>query len=135
MDPKKFYTQAHLFVAAIRIIEHKESSPPSLEKICSLLSISLEEGSRLYRKLNELQIIDIVEKADESRIFIADHKKLEDIPVQDDVSSFESELLKFKMTKEAQKKKIESIQAEQAERKKKLHEELEKKLKKDLKPL
>jgi hypothetical protein len=42
--------------------------------------------------------------------------------------------MKFKKSMEEQKKKIETIQAEHAEKKKKLHEELEKKLKKEFKP-
>jgi hypothetical protein len=94
----------------------------------------LEEAYRLCRKLKDLQIIDMVETLDEARIYICDHRKLEDIPAEDDVSSLESELMKFKKSREEQKKKIETIQAEHAEKKKKLHEELEKKLKKEFKP-
>lgn len=134
MESKNFYTKAHLIMAAIRLIEYKEAIPPTLEQICHFLSISLEEGNRLCRKLKDLQAIDIIEKGDEVRIFISDHKKLEDIPIQDEMSSIESELMKFKKIKEEQKKKIEIIQAEQAEKKKRLHEEIEKKLKKELKP-
>lgn len=134
MESKTFYAKAHLFVAAVRLLEYKEASPPSLHRICNFLSISLEEGNRLCRKLKDLSAIDIIEKGDEARIFIIDHKKLEEIPVQEDISKIESELMKFKKTKEDQKKKIEMIQAEQAEKKKKLHEDLEKILKKQLKP-
>ena len=134
IDYKTFYWKSHLIVAGIRVLEYKENSPPTIEKICHLLSISLEEGNRLCRKLKDLQIIDMVETVDEARIFIMDHRKLEDIPIEDDVSSIESELIKFKKSKEDQKRKIETFQAEQAEKKKKLHEELEKKLKEKLKP-
>ncbi|MCU0599901.1 MAG: hypothetical protein MUE70_11675 [Desulfobacterales bacterium] len=131
---KSFYGKSHLIVAAIRLLEFKECSPPTIENLCPLLSISLEEANRLCRKLRDLQIIDMVETLDEARIYISDHRKLEDIPAEDDVSSLESELMKFKKSREEQKKKIETIQAEHAEKKKKLHEELEKKLKKEFKP-
>jgi hypothetical protein len=131
---KNFYWKSHLIVAAIRILEYKENSPPTIEKICQLLSISLEEVNRLCRKLKDLQVVDIVETIDEVRVYIIDHRKLEEIPVENDVSSLESELIKFKQLREEQKKKIETIQAEHAEKKKKLHEELEKKLKKGIKP-
>jgi hypothetical protein len=131
---KSFYGKSHMIVAAIRLLEYKDSSPPTIEKISGLLSISLEEVNRLCRKLKDLQIIDLVETLDEARIYICDHRKLEEIPFEDDVSSLESELMKFKKSREEQKKKIETIQAEQAEKKKKLHEELEKKLKKEFKP-
>lgn len=130
---KSFYWKSHLIVSAVRILEYKENSPPTIEKICGLLSISLEEANRLCRKLKDLHAIDMVETLDEVRIYIIDHRKLEEIPVEDDISSFESELIKFKKSREEQKKKIETIQAEQAEKKKKLHEELEKKLKKGIK--
>jgi hypothetical protein len=131
---KSFYLKSHLIVAAVRILEYKENSPPTIEKISNLLSISLEEGNRLCRKLKDLQAIEMVETLDEVRVYISDHRKLEEIPVEDDVSSLESELMKFKKSREEQKKKIETIQAEQAEKKKKLHEELEKKLKKEIRP-
>ena len=135
MEVKNYYTKAHLIISAVRILEYKDASPPTIENICNLLSFSLEEGYRLCRKLKNLQAIDMIEKSDEVRIFITDHKKLEDIESQDEISTMESELMKFKQSKEEQKKKIETFQAEQAEKKKKLHEELEKKLKKELKPI
>jgi hypothetical protein len=131
---KTFYGKSHLIVAAIRLLEYKDHSPPTIEKIGHLLAISLEEVLRLCRKLKDLQIIDMVETLDEIRVYICDHRKLEEIPVEEDVSSLETELIKFKKSREEQKKKIESIQAEQAEKKKRLHEELEKKLKKEFKP-
>jgi hypothetical protein len=132
---KSFYGKSHLIVATIRLLEYKDGSPPTIENISSLLSISLEEVNRLCRKLKDLQIIDMVETLDDVRAYIRDHQKLEEIPFEDDVSSIESELMKFKKSREEQKKKIETIQAEHAEKKKKLHEELEKKLKKEFKPI
>jgi hypothetical protein len=131
---KSFYAKSHLIVAAIRLLEYKDSAPPTIEKISRLLSFSVEEVLRLCRKLKDLQIIDMVETLEEVRTYICDHRKLEEIPAEDDVSSLESELIKFKKSREDVKKKIETIQAEQAEKKKKLHEELEKKLKKEFKP-
>jgi hypothetical protein len=130
---KSFYAKSHLIVAAIRLLEYKDSAPPTIEKISRLLSVSVEEVLRLCRKLKDLQIIDMVETLEEVRTYICDHRKLEEIPAEDDVSSLESELIKFKKSREDVKKKIETIQAEQAEKKKKLHEELEKKLKKEFK--
>jgi hypothetical protein len=131
---KSFYWKSHLIVAAIRLLEYKDNAPPTIDMICRLLSISPEEIHRMCRKLKDLQVIDMVETLDEVRIYICDHRKLEEIPVEEDVSSIELELIKFKKSREEQIKKIETIQAEQAEKKKKLHEELEKKLKKGLKP-
>ncbi len=134
MNYSSLYGKSHLIVAAVRVLEYQAGAPPTIENICRLLSISAEEVLRICRKLKEIQAIDMVETIDEIRIYITDHRKLEDIPIQDEISSLESELMKFKKAKEEQKKKIESLQAEHLEKKKKLHEELEKKLKKEFNP-
>jgi DNA-binding Lrp family transcriptional regulator len=132
---KSFYGKSHLVVAAIRLLEYKTNAPPTMEQICSMLSISLEEAHRLCRKLEDLHVIDLVETLDEARVYIKDHRKIEEIPVEDDVSKLESELIKFKKSREELSKKVETLQAEQAEKRKKLHEELEKKLKKEFRPV
>lgn len=133
MEKNNFYTKAHLIVAAIRIHEHTHAGPPAIEDICRTLSISLEEGNRLCLKLKDMGIIDILEKTGEARIFVKDHLKIEEIPVQEPQPNIQAELEKFKKSKEAHIKKIKSIQSEQAEKKRKLHEELEQKLKNSLK--
>ena len=133
MGKNNFYTKAHLIVAAIRLHEHTHSGPPAIEDICRTLSISLEEGNRLCLKLTDLNIIDILKKTGDARIFIKDHLKIEEIPFQEAQPNILDELEKFKKSKKVQIEKIKSIQSEQAEKKKKLHEELEQKLKNSLK--
>ncbi len=120
---------AHLVVAAIRIHEHKNAGPPTIENICETLSVSLEEGHRLCLKLSEMQIIEALEKPGETRFFINKHLNIEEIPDQPEINNLQSELDQFKKSRESQIQKIKSIQSEQAEKKKKLHEELEQKLK------
>lgn len=129
MKKNNLYTLAHLVVAAIRIHEHQHAGPPTIENICEILSISLEEANRLGLKLSEMQIIDALDKAGETRLFVKNHLAIEDIPVQPENNNLQSELDQFKKSREAQINKIKSIQSEQAEKKKKLHEELEQKLK------
>ena len=133
MKKNNFYIKAHLVVAAIRLHEHTHAGPPAIEDICRTLSISLEEGNRLCLKLSDLNIIDILEKTGEARIFVKDHLKIEEIPFQEAKPNISAELEKFKKSKEAHIKKIKSIQSGQAEKKRKLHEELEQKLKNSLK--
>ncbi|MCD6584724.1 MAG: hypothetical protein J7K96_03075 [Desulfobacteraceae bacterium] len=128
MKKNNLYTLAHLVVAAIRIHEHKHAGPPTIENICEILSISLEEGNRLCLKLSGMQIIEALEKPGETRFFIKAHIKIEEIPNQPETSNLQSELDQFKKSREAQINKIKAIQSEQAEKKKKLHEELEQKL-------
>ena len=129
MKKNNLYTLAHLAVAAIRIHEHIHAVPPTIENICEMLSISLEEGNRLSVKLIDLQIIEALKKPGGTRLFIRDHLRIEEIPDQAENNNLQSELDQFKKNREAQIKKIKSIQEEQAEKKKKLHEELEQKLK------
>ena len=127
-----FYSNAHLTVAAIRVCEHRHSTPPSLEEICDTLSFSIEKGSLILRKLKEMDIIDVVKGSFGDRFFIRNHLKLEDIPRGQEENKLEEELKKFQDTQKALTQKIESFKAEQARKKKDLFSEMEKKLKAEL---
>ena len=132
-DKKKdFYSQAHLFVAAIRVFEHNSSRPPNVEELCQTIKISIEMGNFLCRKLEELTIIEAVEVSYGTRLFVRDHLKIEDIPRGESDSGFEDELKKFQDDRKAFTRKIEDFQAQQKQKKEDLFAEMEKKLKKEL---
>jgi len=128
-----FYTMAHLVVAAIRLHEYRHAGPPAMEHICEALSISIEEGNRLSLKLKSLDIIEMMEKPGEVRLFVKDHVKIETIPDQAESRSMQSALEEFKKSRTEEIDKIKSIQSSYADKKKKLHEELEQQLKNSLK--
>ncbi len=132
MKGKDFYSDAHLVVAAIRVLEHQNFALPSIDEVCRTLSFSLEQGNFVCRKLNEMNIIDVVEGAFGTKLFIKDHLVLEEIPQGATEDNLEKEVKKFQDTKKAYIQKIELFQTEQKEKKKKLFDELEKKFKKDL---
>ncbi len=132
MNHANLYSSAHLIVAAIRILEHRNSSPPSVENVCDTLSVSLEQGNLLFRKLEELKIIEVVEGPYGTRLFVRNHVMIEEIPKDSKESGIEEEIKQFQNTKKDYTKKIKSFQAKQAEKQKNLFTELEKKLKKDL---
>ena len=132
MQETDFYSSAHLFVAAIRILEHQNSASPSIDDVCRMLSFSPEQGNYICRKLKELDIIEVVESAFGNKLYIRNHLEIEDIPKGEQVSRLEEELKNFQRSKNEISSKIESIKSEQAEKKKTLFEELEKSLKKDL---
>ena len=67
-----------------------------------------------------------------NKLFIRNHQKIEEIPRGETESRIEAELKKFQNSKNKITNKIESIQAEQAKKKKDLFAELEKNLKKGL---
>jgi len=130
--PDDLYSMAHLFVAAMRVFEHRNSAPPSLQDICKALSFSIEKGNLLLRRLKDLEIIKVAEGSYGDRLFIHNHLKLEDIPRGEEESRLEEELKKFQDTQKKLAQKVESFHAEQAQKKKSLFSEMEKKLKAEL---
>lgn len=132
MKNKNLYEQAHLIVAAIRVLEHKNTALPLIEDVCEFLSITLEQGNLICKKLRNLQIIDIVEGAFGRRLSITDHLKLEEIPKEEKDTSIKDDIQKFKDSQKNFSKKIESIKAQQKQKQKDLFAEIERKLKKDL---
>ncbi len=129
---KDLYTSAHLFISAIRVFEHQNRTPPTVEDICRMLSMSIEHSSYLSRKLKAMGIIDVVEGSYGIRLFIRDFLKIEEIPRDDDKSKIEEDLKKFQESQKGLSEKIESIKTQQAEKKKNLFAEIEKKLKEEL---
>ena len=129
---KDLYTDAHLFVSAIRVCEHQKNTPPTVEDICRILSMSMEHSSYLCRKLEQMGIVEVVKGSYGDRLFVRDFLKIEKIPRGDNESRLEEELKKFQESQKGLSQKIESIQTQQAEKKKNLFAEMEKKLKQEL---
>lgn len=132
MEPTNLYQTAHLVAAAIRIAEHQNGAPPSIDEVGQILSFSSERCHLLCKKLKDLGIIDMVEAGYGTRLCLADHLKIEDISKEAGESAIEKEIKKFKEERKDFTKKIEFLQAGQKEKKKSLFAELEEKLKKDL---
>ena len=131
-DQKDFYMQAHLFVAAVRVFEHRHSRPPTIDDLCQMINFSIEKGNFICRKLEELDVIEAVEGTYGARLFVRDHLRIEDIPRGEAEKNFEDELKKFQESQKAISQKIESFQAKQKQKKKDLFAEMEKKLKQEL---
>lgn len=126
------YSDAHLFVAAIRVSTHQLKRPPSVGDVCTLLNLSEEKGHFLSRHLAERAILDIVEGAYGARLYIQDHLKLEELPQEEAAPSLDEELKRFKDAQKGLAGKVASIKAEREEKRKSLFEEMEKKLKQEL---
>ena len=133
MKSTDFYSQAHLIAAAIRVLEHRHTTPPSVEQVCETLEFSLEQGHRICNRLKEMKIIDIAAGAFGTKLFIVDHLKIEEIPRGETGSSMEEELRKFQDSQKGLEKKVEAIKAAQEEKKKGLFADLEKQFKKQAK--
>lgn len=130
MQNSDFYSNAHLVVAAIRILTHKNSTPPSIDQVCRTISFSLEQGNFICKKLKKIGIIEVVEGAFGNRLFIKNHMKIEEITKGKKEDKLEEALKKFQNSRKDFSKKIESYQVKQEKKQKDLFAELEKKLKK-----
>ncbi len=128
------YTEAHLFVAAIRILEHQKKGLPTITEVCSLLDISEEMGNQLARKYEKQQILTLHTDPFSLRLAINNHLNIEQLPKdaskEDDLAK---EIERFMSKKEDMDGKVKAIQAELEEKKKKKFNDIEEQLKKQLK--
>ncbi|MFP4194788.1 MAG: hypothetical protein ACLFRO_07585 [Desulfobacterales bacterium] len=129
MQVNSLYREAHLIVAAVRILEYRNESPPCLEDVAEMLSVSAEEVARVCRKLKSMGIIESVEKSGETRFFISDHLRIEEIEDRPEQSSISEELEKFRRQKQSERKSIDELKTGQEQKRKKVQEEIERKLK------
>jgi hypothetical protein len=131
MQNSDFYSDAHLVVAAIRVLTYQNSSPPSMDQVCRIISFSLEQGNFICKKLKEIGIVDMVEGGFGTRLFIKNHLKIEEIPRGKKEDKLGEALKEFQNSKKDFTREIESFQAKQAKKQKDLFAGLEKKLKKE----
>ncbi len=129
MENLSLYHRAHLVVAAIRLIEYQTGKPPGIDQLCEPLSASPEQVYMICRKLAGQGIIDMVERAEGDKLFISDHLKIEDVPDESSTSGMEEELALFQQKQKERDKKIQEMKSKEEERKKKLFDEIEKKIK------
>jgi DNA-binding MarR family transcriptional regulator len=129
METLSLYKKAHLVVAAIRVLTYLNNKPPSVEDVCGLLGTSSEEVYMVCRKLEKKGILEAVEGAYGSRLFVLDHTAMEALSQEAPKSGMEEEIEKFKKTQQERDKKIEEIKAKEEERKRKLFEQLNQGLK------
>lgn len=109
MNDQGMYGQAHLFVAAIRILEHGKGISPSLKEISDTLNLSREETARISRRLDDAGIIGTAISGTEERFYIKDHLLIENIPKEVKTPAMMEEILRVKAEKEAKLSQIEGM--------------------------
>ena len=124
--------RSHLFVAAIRLLSHRDQSPPDLDQVCDMLQLSKERGGFLCRRLEEIGAVEAVQGAYGLRLFVRQHLKIEDIPKEDAPDRLQDELSKFQAAQKNVANRIASMQAEKKMKKKSLFEEMKKKLRAEI---
>ena len=126
------YTEAHLFVAAIRLLQHLNGSPPKVEDVSAMLHISVESGHTLCRNLQKFGIIETYEDPFAVKVSVANHLEIEKIPRQAaQENTLAKELEKFQAGKKNMDQKVADLQAELARKKKEMFADLEARLKKE----
>ena len=129
MKSGDLYSTAHLFVSAVRVLDHRDGAPPALAAVCKMLDFSDEKGSYLLSRFKEAGIIDTVKSGFEDRLVVANHLAIEDLPRNTEESRLEQELKKFRQGKNVMEEKIKGIKAQQDQKKQDMFAEIEKKLK------
>lgn len=132
MKENSLYTNGHLFVAAVRILNHLNNAPPRLEEVADLLKCSPELGNLILRRLVREDIIEPGEGPYGQRLFIRDHRNLENLMEAAQKSGFDEALEKFKSRHKNMDREISVFQEKQSEKKKNLFAELEKQMKKKM---
>lgn len=130
MDP---YTEAHLFVAAIRLLQYQKQTPPSIEDICATLDVSVEGALAVCRNLQKYSIVTISEDPFSIKLGVDNHLEIEKLPKnQKDGDSLSKDLEKFLAKKKDMDKKVAAIQAGLQKKKQDLHSDIEAKLRKEM---
>ena len=130
MDP---YTEAHLFVAAIRLLQHQKKTPPAIEDVCKTLNVSIEAGLAVCRKLQKSSIVTMSEDPFSIKLGVDNHLEIENLPKeQKDGDSLNDDLEKFMAKKQDMDKKVEAIQAGLQKKKQDLHSDIEARLRKEM---
>lgn len=129
---KDSYEKSHLMVAAMRVLEHRNGRAPSIGDVCEALSLSLEEGGFLGKKLVDRGVLEIAEGPYGRRLFLKDHRKLEEIPRGDDGKGLAAEVEKFRNARKSMDPDIEAFKQRKQEEQRKKFAEIQEKLKKSL---
>jgi len=129
MKSSSIYYNAHIIAAAIRIIEHKNSTPPGIDEICVLTKFSAEHTGFICSRMVETGSLSSVNTPEGPRYFISNHLKIEDLPQEEATDRMNDELLKFKSRKDDLSKKVEEFQEKQKKKQQELFAKLNSELK------
>jgi hypothetical protein len=109
METTPDYHQGHLVVAAVRVLSHTGEKPPTYEEIGRLLHISHEVVGVVARGLANLGIVKIHTTPFDTRVDVADHTLLEDLPREESGAAMTAELEEFRKRIEEKQAKIDKL--------------------------
>jgi len=129
MPKNSFYTSAHLFTAAVRILGEQKKQPPTADDVCALLNWSLEQGRLVLRRMVEAGILELITRAFEDRIFIKDHLAIENYKDTRKADQLDQALENFQHKRKAMDAKVKAIKTKQQKKQAKLFADLDEQLK------
>lgn len=129
MQKNSFYTNAHLFTAAVRIVAEQKNKPPTVDDVCGLLNWSMEQSRLVLRRLVEAEILELTTQAFDDRIFIKNHLAIETFKDATQVDHLDQALEKFQLDRQAMEAKVTAIKSAQQKKQNKLFADLEQQLK------
>lgn len=109
MESGPVYELGHLIVAAIRVLSHRESRPPTLKEIGDLLGFSPEFTGQVVRGLEEKNVVKTLTSAFDDRFEIVDHIGLEELPKEMKEPGMEAEIEDFEKRFREKQEKLESL--------------------------
>ena len=128
-EEKVFYYKGYVITEAIRIFIHHKGIQPSIKDLSATTSYSKETVYFICNRLEEHVIVEVVKGAFDEKVYLKNHTRLEDLPRETERVDFREDIDKLREKSLKRKKEIERIQETEAEKKKDLFSELEKKLK------
>jgi hypothetical protein len=109
MKTEAGYTEGHLVVAAIRVLENRMKRPPTVEEIAELLGFSVEWTGVLVAALRRSEIVTTVESAFTVRVEVRNHLPLEELSREDSATRLDAEMKEFAEKRRAEESQLDSL--------------------------
>ena len=103
------YREGHLIVAAVRVLEHRDGRPPTIEEIGKSLGTSNEWAGVLVRALEGKGIVRLVRGPFETRVEIKDHLLLESLSREESTARVDEELREFSARKKREEETLRNL--------------------------
>lgn len=101
--------EAHLIVAAVRVLAHKTGRPPSVDEIAELLGTARELTGHLVRGLETAGIVHTIKSPFDLRVEVADHLAIETLPVEDTGPGLRDEVEEFHERFKQKQEKLQNL--------------------------
>ncbi len=128
--PQPNQQEAHLIVAAIRLLIHREGAAPRPEAIAEFLGMASAVLRIQLVALQDLGILALLESAYDTHVEIRDHRLIEELSAGEDAGDLSRDLAEFDRRKQEEAARMEKLFSEgdherkQAERLEKMDAEL-----------